>query len=564
MDKQIQFFGKTETGVFCQALFGSAGTFEKVAGAPPFADWETGEELRRYINKLSSIDRKDNVYVLVNALGAGEYFGSNINADYFPWDALSHKGDDYGYLTFLNAHAYQHHKNKDPTRAFGTPVLSTLNPKMKRVELIIRLNREKAQLEGADGIIARIDRGEFPDVSMGCKVPYDICSICKQQSKTRFDYCSHMHPPEELRSIYGPNKVLPDGRKIYVVNTLPRFFDISFVFIGADKTAKVMAKVASKGKQICLGDVCTIPRPSAEIADIVRPLVQVPQSYEKVASAHQECECGGPCCNEVDSENENTGYYQMLSGTKVATSKISEIIKNVPAGPFSTKVLPRLEKEELDIPSAALTALGEKLPLSETASSAAMMGIVLKPHEFQRLVLSRIGKKDFADKLDRDHKIFREVNEFDDSLKIDKAHINPEVIRGLLGLLKDRSAFGEPFKVRIITLRISNKPLPTQTPIKHPLLDKISAAYNGYRRSVLEKVSQAMEVVNSDPKLKEVIIGKELLNMFSKTASTPIVSFDSVAYLMGAHFQNRGLLTDVAIQKLATNNGWLEQSHESA
>jgi len=192
MEKQVLYMGKTASGIFCQSLFGSAGAFEKVAGAPAFADWETGDELRKFIAGISKEDRKKNAYTLVNALGAGEYFGSNINADYFPWNALTHEGDDYGYKTFLRAHAFQHHVNKDPDRAFGVPVLSLINTKMKRVELIIKLDREKAKKEGADGIVVRIDKGEFPDVSMGCKVPYDVCSICSNRSKTRADYCQHI------------------------------------------------------------------------------------------------------------------------------------------------------------------------------------------------------------------------------------------------------------------------------------------------------------------------------------------------------------------------------------
>src|SRR5690242_4510813 len=124
MEKQVLFLGATDAGVFAQPLFGSAGVFEKTAGAAPFSDWETGEELRKFIRTLTAEDRKKYVYVLVNALGAGEYFGPNINADYFPWEALAHKGDDYGYRTFYNAHAFQHHANKDPARAFGVPVVS--------------------------------------------------------------------------------------------------------------------------------------------------------------------------------------------------------------------------------------------------------------------------------------------------------------------------------------------------------------------------------------------------------------------------------------------------------
>lgn len=168
MEKRCLFLGRTETGIFAQALFGSAGCYEKTAGAAPFSDWETGEQLRNYIKTITPEDRKKSLYVLVNALGAGEYFGSNINADYFPWSSLMHEGEDYGYQTFLKAYAFQHHANKDPTRALGVPVLSALNHRMKRFELVTRLDREAVRRQGADSILTRIESGEFPDVSMGC------------------------------------------------------------------------------------------------------------------------------------------------------------------------------------------------------------------------------------------------------------------------------------------------------------------------------------------------------------------------------------------------------------
>lgn len=526
MDKQVQFMGQTDLGIFCQGLFGSAGAFEKVAGAPPFADWATGDELRKFISKISREDRKKNTYALVNALGAGEFFGSNINADYFPWNALTHQGEDYGYKTFESfAHAYQHHKNKDPTRAFGVPVLSLLNMPMKRVELIVRLDRAKAKEEQADGIITRIDAGEFPDVSMGCKVPYDICSICGQKSKTRFDYCQHMQPPEELRSVYGPNKILPDGRRIYVINTLPKFFDISFVFIGADKTAKVMAKLASKGDQVCLGDVCTIARPSSVVYELTSEKTASVSSMEKVACA--------PCVVLAEA----------FDSTKQAEQrKVSEIIKNVPAGPFVQKVLPSLEAAEPSIPTPALDRLAKEHSVGDIASAAGSLGIVLKPTEFQRIILIRMGDGDFADELDSKRSVFRNVDAMDHSLDINPASAD-RLLRELLSpLIESRSGLGEPLKRRVVSISIGKKPLPTQTSIAHPLLDKISAAYNGYRHSLLTKLSQVEEVIQSDPMLRDRIMGAKLSDLFVKTAESPFLSHDSMAYMMGAHFMNRELL----------------------
>lgn len=566
MEKQVQFFGKTASGVYCQSLFGSAGAFEKVAGAPPFADWDTGDELRKYISKLTKEDRSKNAYVLVNALGAGEYFGSNINADYFPWNALAHEGDDYGHKTFLRAHAFQHHVNKDPLKAFGTPTLSLLNTKMKRVELVIRLDREKAKAEGADGIIVRIDKGEFPDVSMGCKVPYDICSICGNRSKTRSDYCVHMMPSPDMRDVYGPNKILEDGRKVYVINTVPRFFDISFVFIGADKTAKVMAKVAQKGDQVCLGEVCSLEKTAGPLKAIkaVKALLQKkenPPAPEQPKEIHKEGSAA--CCD-------NCGDEKLASAFSVKTSaqkKLGEILKQVPTGAFASQRLPGLESSEAPIPTYCLDQMAMH-DVGTSCSTMGMLGIVLRPKEFQRIVLLRMGEGDLANQLDANHQVFRQVPDFDESIPFDRSLFEPRLMELIKDLVQDRTSLGESFRVRTLKTAAVKKPLPTESRIEHPLLDKISAAYNGYRKSQLMKLSQAVEVVQGDPKLREDVLGMKLANMFMKTSSSaPIVSLDSMAFLMGAHFTDRGLLSNTAVaEAVAVTNPWLLQgeSLESA
>jgi intein/homing endonuclease len=75
---------------------------------------------------------------------------------------------EWGYPTFYNAHAFQHHVNKDPARAFGTVEYVLWDPHMKRVLLVIGLDRARARQMGAHGVVDRIENGEFPDVSMGC------------------------------------------------------------------------------------------------------------------------------------------------------------------------------------------------------------------------------------------------------------------------------------------------------------------------------------------------------------------------------------------------------------
>jgi hypothetical protein len=247
--KLATFRGISQQGDPLNWLFRPDDGLEKVAGVlmPGIQQW-----LRSYTKK------PEELVVLVNAMGASEYWGQNINGDIFFEDALlhdcrqhsdqQHPYDDftgkvippYGYWTFLNALPFVHHKNKDPNRAFGKVAFACWNPKMRRVELIVVLNKTLAMENGGQDVIDKIEAGEYPDVSMGCKVPYDVCAVCGNKSKTRDDYCSC------VKNI-GMGKILDDGRRIGVINPHPRFFDISFVFIGADKTAKVMAKLATAG-----------------------------------------------------------------------------------------------------------------------------------------------------------------------------------------------------------------------------------------------------------------------------------------------------------------------------
>ena len=275
LTKQILYRGRDDQGnVLCQPILGEASSFLEKTAAPQWRPSNLHPVIQRHI-KDGTISKTDRgIYVLVSALGAAEYWGSNVNGDSFPEAALVHSPDDwlkkplqemqdigkkweYGYPTFMNAHPYKHHVNKDPTRAFGHVVLSVWNPKMHRVELVIFLDKELCKKHGAEDVYERIENGEFPDVSMGCKVPYDRCSICDHKSKTTKDYC--FHAKNEM------NKIYPDGRKVCVINDFPKFFDISFVFIGADKSAKMLAKLASVNNMTCMGDFCAVPRLSADV-----------------------------------------------------------------------------------------------------------------------------------------------------------------------------------------------------------------------------------------------------------------------------------------------------------
>jgi hypothetical protein len=445
---------------------------------------EFAERLRHSPNK---------VHILVNALGASEYWGENINGDIFEEKSLIHDGPDYGYKTFYNAGIFQHHTNKDINKSFGKILLSEWNPLMKRVELIIALDRDLAEINGARSIIEKIDSGEFPDISMGCKVPYDLCSYCHDAekhrealatydpnrhrrlsdavlayhmvnpirglSRTSVDYCEH------LRRMRG--KILGDGRQIGMINTFPNFFDLSFVFIGADRTAKVMANLSSP--DVSKSDTSYFP-----IKD-----VPVMAGQEKIASAYNM-----PLTKEASDFIKSALWGGPFVDKTAELGKESEIVKRVVSN-FSDHVLPNMVEGEESIPHE----IQDKLPefgLSRILSTLGGLGMLLKPKEFQRIVIICMKKKPLADRLEDSNILFSPSEE-----SVPMASLRPNLftppIADLLKHLIPRRSFHAPFIMRR-AIKIKAVPSEDFKEINHPLLDKIGSAYNNYRQQLVDNV----------------------------------------------------------------------------
>lgn len=270
MDKTLEFYGKTADGKPLVHLV-EPGTGYGLSDSAGLDKVASGEHLPQVMELIESIQAQpDRLYLVNSALGAGEWVGFNLRGDWFTerslihtppgWDRIPVWDIDarrraaaqteavpgwgtmaWGYPTFYNAHRFRHHVNKDPERAYGFILGAFWDARMHRVVLVSELVRSMCERLGALDIYERIARGEFPDTSMGAKVPYDRCSICNHVAKTPRDYCVHVRagalPP------YGMRALLPDGRRCGVYNDYPRFFDDSYVFIGAERSAKVMANI---------------------------------------------------------------------------------------------------------------------------------------------------------------------------------------------------------------------------------------------------------------------------------------------------------------------------------
>jgi hypothetical protein len=175
--------------------------------------------------------------VLVVGLGGSEAYGANRNGDAFPAEPVRGKiaSDEVltkHYKSYENAHVFEHHVNKDPTKAIGRVKKAFWNPRMQRVELIEDFIHAKAP-----HLLEKIAAGEHPAKSMGCGIKYDVCSNCGNRAKTRGEYCDHLK--------FAMSRIDPEsGIQNAALNPSPNFFDSSWVIRPADRTGYMLKKVA--------------------------------------------------------------------------------------------------------------------------------------------------------------------------------------------------------------------------------------------------------------------------------------------------------------------------------
>lgn len=307
------------------------------------------------------------VYLHVIAMSAGEYWGCNINGDYFPEKDLIAR-----HKTFeTNAKVFKEHDNKPYSPDYGYVPFAWYNPKMHRVELILAIDKKK----GPD-IIARQERGDQLCVSMGTRVKYDICSICGNKSSKPTDYCEHIR--------FHKKEIFPDGKQAYMINPNPTFFDISIVRRPADKTAFVLSKVASSDNYKNLKE--------ASIEDFENLGSEL--EYEKPAITWEI-----PEDDELlgDNGNQEAEKVAKIEGAFSNIEKTATLFKKVPA--VSVKVindeihdfLPAMGKLEPELPTPLLDNLARNFSIKDILRSFLGSAIPMKPQEFTRIVIIKEG-----------------------------------------------------------------------------------------------------------------------------------------------------------------------------
>ena len=192
---------------------------------------------------------------------------------------------------------------------------------------------------------------------MGCRIKFDVCSICGNKAPSRKDYC--VHAKNQLNDIY------PDGRIVYVDNPNPKFFDISVVFRPADRTGYMMKKVAFSEER-------DLGESSASLSDKVAELETLAAYLNKAADIDKVVRGYGSVLKSTPGSGSGTGSLQTKWLKHVVPKILSEYspIDNDDLGWLSGKDFPKV-----------LSTLSE-------------MGILLTTPEFMDLFfMSATGKK---------------------------------------------------------------------------------------------------------------------------------------------------------------------------
>jgi hypothetical protein len=333
-------------------------------------------------------------YVVINALGAFERWGANKNGDGFPESGLKHfstaqdmgSENDFGYKTFeLYAKLFKHHVNKSDSPSYGKVFHSHWNDAIKRVELIVGIDRTS----GAD-IIDALERDEVVSVSMGARVKHDLCNICGNMASTRAQYCTHLK--NYLRHIVSAEtarkwsletgRLIQPGTMVHAINDKPKFFDISRVHVGADRTAFVLGKAASTAHGPSGLDLAEAYGMTDTISDELEKKARLSKISQIRKVSEIDKEVGGP--GEID-------------GAVIKDDTLHKVL--------SGKMLNLIESEPR-LPTETLNSLAMSGSLKEVLSNMLGIGIHPKPVEFQRIVLVNIGERDLADQLESQRMVF--------------------------------------------------------------------------------------------------------------------------------------------------------------
>jgi hypothetical protein len=175
------------------------------------------------------------------------------------------------------------------------------------------------------------------------------CSICGNKARKLSEYCSHLK--EKMGRILG------DGRRVYAVNTMPKFFDISVVTIPADRTAGFISKVASDSSTNTVDVNEYIP--SAKVAEDLSKESDLESSADIKKKIDVELKALSPDPNKLILKTQGNITKDKL--VKLAEYPLNEVLSTM----IGLRIMPKKE----DFMKLALYSLGHNEFAEDVATS---------------------------------------------------------------------------------------------------------------------------------------------------------------------------------------------------
>lgn len=513
-------------------------------------------EVQRFLDQL--VPHEDCKYVLVNAMGASEYYGKNSNNDAFPEASLVHlpsgwKADPkvdielsrkwpYGLPTFYRAGCFAHHRNQDHTKRLGDVIFVTWNDRMKRVELVMEIHKQRCVEHGGSGFWNSLSELALPSVSMGCRVKFDRCHACCDleafyRALSKYDPKKHAHPgmavlEEHMRlrekagiqkgqvgGIRGIGRTRAEycdcmklhageinpstGVQNFVYNDFPDFFDISLVGVPADRTARGIKIISISSSKV----------PMTSMAD---PLIAFLKGLTKSAQEKTAADflADGPQLVKVAQDvpplraNLEGLRKQAVSEKAARLAKRADLEKKID-NETPIEDVTDCARGEADLPRDLLDSLARKYPAPHILGSAAAAGILLRPKEFMRVHLVGAGETGLANSLEDRNICFGYHKPSDASETSERAlhaalPFLSQITQLFCELLCLRSGFSPFLRERIgVTFKKDHEKRASS--LSSPLLSNLGASYQGYRAAVMSSLSSSqakLATVPSEPLLK--------------------------------------------------------------
>jgi len=320
------------------------------------------DQLQKIASSTTIIDIKPvkgHSFVHLITMGAGEYYGANVNADFFnekegtvtfphPCPGVSPTMElDGGLMKYHHTymeHGGVYHNHNNSKKGFakeGSIAFEMYNTKMHRGEVIVDLEDSKWTQT-----LQKLANGEPVLWSMGCSVPFDICSDCGTKARNLNQRCPCLR--------FDKLGIDKEGHQKVAINDRPCLHDISDVLVPADKIAFGLRKVASglNYNQVFIN--------SEENKGLYIPVSVM---------------------NKIASRKEADRYSLIV---KLASIEKKLLAKTVPESETLSEAMEIPEEQEKDIAKKLETS-----PLSDITSAGRKHRVMLTPKTFVRIVIKK-------------------------------------------------------------------------------------------------------------------------------------------------------------------------------